>query len=300
MRGRRSARRRTATPSRTPRDDWVTSYEAFVQGSSRTPRLAHVLQSPGSAVRLASLNFVNGDDTPTWSYNLTVPAGGTVTVLNFVAGLGSRADAALKGAQLAALPPWARVCMTSTESSSLANMVTGPLPTGPAPTGPAGMTITSPTTETTFNASGPFIAIGGVAGPANLTGVTWSSNRGFSGTVQGASEWTIPAAALLPGNNVITVTAQYEGGAPITDTITIVRGALTYLLPEGSTGAFFTTDVSDRQSEHHRGRSRRQVPDEQRRNGVDADPDPGAAASASRFRSTPSPAWRTPARCRRW
>jgi hypothetical protein len=225
-------------------DDWVTSYEAFVQGSSRTPRLAHVLQSPGSAVRLASLSFVNGDDTPVWSYDLTVPAGGTVTVLNFVAGLGSRSDAALKGAQLAALPPWARVCMTSTENTSLANMVTGPLPTGPAPTGPAGVTITSPTTDSTFAASGPFIAIGGVAGPANLTGVTWVSDRGPSGTVQGATEWTIPAAALLPGSNVITVTAQYEGGEPVTDTITIVRAALTYLLPEGSTGSFFTTDVT--------------------------------------------------------
>jgi hypothetical protein len=224
-------------------DDWVTSYEDFVQGSSRTPRLAHVLQSPGSALRLASLDFTTGDDTPTWSYNLTVPAGGTVTVLNFVAGLGSRADAALKGAQLAALPPWARVCMTSTESTSLANMVTGPLPTGPAPTGPAGVTITSPTVENTFAASGPFVAIGGVAGPANLTGVSWASNRGFSGEALGSSEWTIPAAALLPGDNVITVTAQYEGGAPVSDTVTIVRDALTYLLPEGSTGGFFTTDV---------------------------------------------------------
>ena len=65
---------------------------------------------------------MNGDDTPTWSYNLTVPAGGTVTVLNFVAGLGSRADAALKAAQLAALPPWARVCMTSTEASTLSQL----------------------------------------------------------------------------------------------------------------------------------------------------------------------------------
>jgi hypothetical protein len=224
-------------------DDWVTSYEDFVQGSSRTPRLAHVLQSPGSAVRLASLSFVNGDDTPTWSYDLTVPAGGTVTVLNFVAGLASRADAALKGAQLAALPPWARVCMTSTESSSLGNMLIGPLPSGPAPTGPAGVTITSPTTEAAFTASGPFVAIGGTAGPANLTAITWSSNRGFNGTVQGATEWTIPAASLLPGANVITVTAQYEGGAPISDTITITRGELTYLLPEGSTGTFFSTDV---------------------------------------------------------
>ncbi len=42
---------------------------------------------------------------------------------------------------------------------------------------------------------------------------------------------------------MITVTATYEGGAPISDTITIVRDALTYLLPEGSTGTFFTTDV---------------------------------------------------------
>ena len=28
-----------------PTDDWVTSYQTFVQGSSRSPRLAHVLQS---------------------------------------------------------------------------------------------------------------------------------------------------------------------------------------------------------------------------------------------------------------
>jgi hypothetical protein len=224
-------------------DDWVTSYEAFVQGSSRTPRLAHVLQSPGSALRLASLDFATGDDTPTWSYDLTVPAGGTVTVLNFVAGLASRADAALKGAQLAALPPWARVCMTSTEGASLANMVAGPLPTGPAPTGPAGLTINSPTTESTFTASGPFIAIGGTAGPAGLTAVNWSSNRGFSGGAQGLADWTIPAAALLPGQNVITVTATYAAGASITDTITVTRGAMSYLLPEGSTGGFFSTDV---------------------------------------------------------
>jgi hypothetical protein len=224
-------------------DDWVTSYEAFLQNSSRTPRLAHVLQSPGSAVRVSTLSFVNGNDKPVWSYDLTVPAGGTVTVLNFVAGLGSRPDAALKAAQLAALPPWARVCMSSTETATLSNMSSSPLPTGPAPLGPAGITITSPTTEASFTASGPFLAIGGVAGPAHLTGVTWSSNRGFTGTAQGSAEWTIPAAALLPGTNIITVTAGYEGGAPISDTITIVRDALTYLLPEGSTGTFFHTDV---------------------------------------------------------
>ena len=32
-----------------------------------------------------------------------------------------------------------------------------------------------------------------------------------SGMAQGLSDWAIPSAALLPGNNVFTVTAEYEG-----------------------------------------------------------------------------------------
>jgi hypothetical protein len=225
-------------------DNWVTSYEAFAAGSSRTPRLAHVLQSPGSGVHLSSIDFVNGDDTPVWSYTFSVPASSTVTVLNFVAGLASRSDAALKAAQLAALPPWTRVCLTATEAAGVSNFVPGPLPSGPEPTGPASLEITSPTTDSTYTASGPFVGIGGLAGASGLVDVTWESDRGFSGTAQGASEWTIPAAALLPGANVITVTANYStGGPPLSDTITINRGALSYQLPEGSTGGFFSTDL---------------------------------------------------------
>jgi hypothetical protein len=224
-------------------DDWVTTYEAFVGTSSPSPRLAHVLQSTGATVRLSSVSFANGDDTPDWSYSFSVPAGGTVGILNFAAGLGSRADAAAKAAQLAALPPTATACLTSADQQSLSNMVPGIIPNGPAPTGPASITITSPTTNPTYTATTPFVSIGGLAGPASLTQVSWSSNRGFSGTAQGLSEWAIPSAAVLPGVNVFTVTAQYAVGLPLTDTITITRGALQYELPEGATGSFFSTDL---------------------------------------------------------
>jgi hypothetical protein len=224
-------------------DDWVTTYEGFVQGSSPSPRLAHVLQSPNSAVRLSGISFANGDDTPTWAYTFSVPAGGGVTVLNFAAGLASRPDAALKAAQLAALPPGTTACMTDGELATLANMRPGVVPTGPSPTGPASITITQPTADLTFAATTPFVSIGGTAGPAGLSGISWSSSRGLSGVAQGQSEWSIPSAAILPGTNVFTVTASYSAGVPISDTITITRGPLSYELPEGATGTFFSTDV---------------------------------------------------------
>jgi hypothetical protein len=224
-------------------DDWVTSYESFIGSSSRTPRLAHVLQSAGASVRTSALTFADGNDKPTWSYTFSVAPGATVLIGNFAAGLASKADAALKAAQLSALPANATQCMSTTEQQNLLNFVPGIVPTGPEPTGPAALDITSPTTDPTFQATSPFISIGGTAGAARLTGITWSSNRGFSGTAQGLTEWTVPDIPLLAGANVITVTAAYSTGASLTDSITINLSQMTYLLPEGASGGFFHTDV---------------------------------------------------------
>jgi hypothetical protein len=225
----------------TTADDWVTSYEDFVQNSSRTPRLAHVLQSAGASVRTSALTFVDGNDKPSWSYTFSVPAGGSVVIGNFAAGLASKADAALKAAQLAALPANAIACMSTAEQTAMLNFVPGIVPSGPEPTGPAALQITSPTTDPTFSATAPFISIGGTAGASRLTGVTWTSDRGFSGTAQGLTEWTVPDIPLLAGANVVK--AAYSSGATLTDAITINLGQLTYLLPEGATSNFFHTDV---------------------------------------------------------
>jgi hypothetical protein len=133
--------------------------------------------------------------------------------------------------------------MTTAEQTEMLNFVAGVVPSGPEPTGPAALAITSPTTDPTFTATAPFISIGGTAGASRLTGVTWSSSRGFNGTAQGLTDWTVPDIPLLAGPNVITVTAAYSTGAPLTDSITINLGQLTYLLPEGASGGFFHTDV---------------------------------------------------------
>lgn len=223
-------------------DAWVTTYGAFVQDGSSEPRLAHVLASPGSGVQPTQVAFADGDDTPAWAYSFTVPAGGSVAVLHFAAGTQSVADAALKAAQLAALPPTAVACLSGAEQAQVANMQPGVVPGGPEATGTAALTITSPTLADTFVAGGPFLSIGGTAGSSGLQSVRWSNNRGGSGTALGTSQWVVPTVRLYPGANVITVTAQYSSGT-LTDTLTVNLNALTYMLPEGATGNFFTTDL---------------------------------------------------------
>jgi hypothetical protein len=227
----------------TTHDSWISSYEDFVNGSSRAPRLAHVLQSPDAEIPLSSLTFADGNDQPSWSYTFSLQPGHVAVIWNFAAGLANREDASQKAAQLAALPPSALACTTSEERDAPSNVVPGTLPSGPDPTGPGAIQITYPTTEESFGASTPFVSIGGMAGAARLSRVVWSNNRGPSGVAQGLSEWAIPSAALLPGNNVFTVTAEYEGLPSFTDTINVNLAATAYVVPEGSTGAFFSTDL---------------------------------------------------------
>jgi hypothetical protein len=227
----------------TVQDSWITSYEDFVNGSSRAPRLAHVLQSPNAVIPVSAVTFSDGNDLPSWSYAFSLAPGHTAVIWNFAAGLANRQDANHKAAQLAALPPAAIACTTSAEREAPSNVLPGTVPSGPEPTGPGAIQITYPTTEENFGASTPFISIGGTAGAARLSRVVWSSDRGPSGVAQGLSDWAIPSAALLPGNNVFTVTAEYEGLPSFSDTINVNLAATAYVVPEGSTGAFFSTDL---------------------------------------------------------
>jgi hypothetical protein len=55
-----------------------------------------------------------------------------------------------------------------------------------------------------------------------LTEVTWTSDRGFSGTATGTALWSIPDAPLLEGDNVFTVTARDLAGNTSTDTATVI------------------------------------------------------------------------------
>jgi hypothetical protein len=87
---------------------------------------------------------------------------------------------------------------------------------------PPSINITSPTTQSTYQTGLNTISLGGTASDnVAVTQVTWSNNRGGSGTATGTSVWTIPGITLAAGENVITVTARDAAGNQATDTILV-------------------------------------------------------------------------------
>jgi hypothetical protein len=111
-------------------------------------------------------------------------------------------------------------------------------PPPPAPT----ITIASPTPDPTYAAPGASITLDGTTTNA-VTSVTWSSDRGYSGTASGESPWYAPDIPLVAGVNVLTVTATGPGGTG-TDTLTVTVTTLSYFLAEGATGSFFDVDLA--------------------------------------------------------
>jgi subtilisin-like proprotein convertase family protein len=109
---------------------------------------------------------------------------------------------------------------------------------------PPAITIVTPTGAPTFGATSPFIALTGTSSDdGSVTQVTWSNDRGGSGTASGIAAWAAPVIPLQTGANVITVSATDDDGEVATDTLTVNLEAITYYLAEGSTG-FFDTEIA--------------------------------------------------------
>ncbi len=95
---------------------------------------------------------------------------------------------------------------------------TPPTPDTTAPT----VVITTPTTETTYTApASPLTLTGTAADNVGVTQVTWSNDRGGSGTAAGTTAWTASGIALQAGANVLTVTARDAAGNTATDVLTV-------------------------------------------------------------------------------
>ncbi len=84
------------------------------------------------------------------------------------------------------------------------------------------VTITSPTSNATLTVTATPLAIGGTASDnIGVTQVTWSNNRGGSGTASGTTNWSVAGITLQSGSNTITVTARDAAGNTRTDTLTV-------------------------------------------------------------------------------
>ena len=93
---------------------------------------------------------------------------------------------------------------------------------GPADTTIPTVTITGPTSNPTHAVTSTPLTISGTAGDnLAVTQVSWSNNRGGSGTATGTTSWTAAGIALLSGDNVLTVTARDAAGNLATDVLTV-------------------------------------------------------------------------------
>jgi len=103
------------------------------------------------------------------------------------------------------------------------------------------ITITSPSTASNYVSSTGVLNLAGtgVAGSAALLEVTWSNNRGGSGTATGTTNWSVPGLALLLGTNILTVTVHDAWGYSGTDTLTVAleneTNKVRFLMADSST-----------------------------------------------------------------
>jgi hypothetical protein len=106
--------------------------------------------------------------------------------------------------------------------------------------------ITSPTALPTLTVEAGAITLSGTASDPDgaVSSITWSSNRGHSGTANGTTSWAAGDIPLAVGLNTITVTATDDSGQTQTDTLAVTVAAYTSFLAEGATGAFFDNDLA--------------------------------------------------------
>src|SRR5258705_849196 len=84
------------------------------------------------------------------------------------------------------------------------------------------ITITSPTSASSFSTTASSINIGGSSSDdIGVTQVTWATNTGLSGTASGTTSWSVSGITLQSGSNLITVTSRDAAGNIGTDTLTV-------------------------------------------------------------------------------
>ena len=107
------------------------------------------------------------------------------------------------------------------------------------------MTITSPTSDSTYTATTNTISLGGNASDSasGISSVTWSSSAGGSGTAIGTTSWTISSITLSNEDTTITVTAKDNAGNTAIDMITVTYKSSSTNVPKVSTGS--ATNVTE-------------------------------------------------------
>ena len=107
---------------------------------------------------------------------------------------------------------------TASESAVVTRLAATPA-TG---TAPLSIHISSPSAAV-VTASSSTISLGGTASGAGVTGVTWQTSGGSTGTATGVGTWLAPNVPLLTGTNTIIVRVAAVSGASAWASVMVVR-----------------------------------------------------------------------------
>jgi hypothetical protein len=175
--------------------------------------------------------------TITTSAPFSVVSGASFTLT----GTGATHTATVRFAPVVAAAVTANLTV-SAGGSSVSRVLSG---TGLADATAPTVAITTPTSAGTFTTTSASINIGGTASDnIAVTQVTWTNNRGGSGTATGTTNWSAAGITLQPGTNVLTVTARDAANNTATATLTVTftdTTAPTVTITAPTTAATFTT-----------------------------------------------------------
>lgn len=191
-------------------DTWISSMQSFAANNptpttSSDVRLGHVLQGTGAPTPVSSIFFANGNDSPYWSYSITLAPGQTKMILSFATGQPSKAAANAKAAALALLPASSTQCMSATELGQVVNFVTA-----------TDLSITKNTSAPTAFGGNPITYTLAVTNngpsPANTVSVSDTLPAGSMFVSASGTGWTCNNVA---GTVTCTVATLPVGAAPV-------------------------------------------------------------------------------------
>lgn len=109
---------------------WFGTMEDYSGTTSNDPRLGHVLGQSGAPLTVNDATFVDGGNNPFWGYSITLQPGETVSFLNYVTVMASKAAANGTAAALSAGAVSGQFdCLSDTQLAEVQNFVTGAAPT---------------------------------------------------------------------------------------------------------------------------------------------------------------------------
>ncbi len=207
----------------TTADNWVASFQNFSGNKSSDPREGHVLWGPGASTPMSGIHFVDGDDNPYWSYSITLAAGQTKIIMNFVTALATKAAAHAKADRLMRLLDASTDCMSATEKNQVVNFVTA------APDMRISLAGLPATATVGVPYSGTYTCTNGGTGAAS-GGTTCTVSGLPAGVTDGSCTISPGNAAWVAGNPVPvgqTVTCTVSGTPTAADgtTVTGTTGA---------------------------------------------------------------------------